>query len=408
MKKEFSRSSVYRDIVLHPNFNPRIIAQSLELAYANDPKDVVNTVLNNLQSPRALWEHIVEYELEDAAIHVLLVLFTFAGSVTIETLEEAWYAYCATLHLSDEPREFRKALDTLEDTMIRITPRHNGVFLSYHNPSIRDYMHEYVAGQHATVKHLLASVTKFSRIANLWTLANGWKGAELLAQLSRNSTLVEAGIIRLFDQHDEQDLSDWTWRATIALRISSMLDLDGVVQVVMNKFAGNWTEEIWDRRDLVSVVQAVAICKHPVACRERERIVTQAANWLTNDLSTWEDATDAQQLLDELGIAPYWALTNVEYSIDRLIEEEMDAWVHGSRKDINWRELEEMVDIIDAKYETPDSVFPGYSKAVQALEHHKNTLDVPKNIMWAEEELDQTYEDDENDIRNIMRHLAID
>ncbi|WP_053738092.1 restriction endonuclease [Nocardia sp. NRRL S-836] len=83
-KRRFADPDLWRPIVRHPNFNPRLVERTLALS---EPGEMIA----NLDHPRRIWESILEDELPDAAVHLLEVVFTLES--TVEGVREAWTSY---------------------------------------------------------------------------------------------------------------------------------------------------------------------------------------------------------------------------------------------------------------------------------------------------------------------------
>jgi hypothetical protein len=121
-KAAFALPHIYLPIISHRNFNPRLIALSLEIdnAEAEEPADTASRVLDNLEDPARIWEHIVENQLGNAEVDVLIVLFSLP-LVARDDLFEAWFAYRDSNSELDGDRQFRRALKTLDGSMVRAT-----------------------------------------------------------------------------------------------------------------------------------------------------------------------------------------------------------------------------------------------------------------------------------------------
>ena len=137
----------WRAIVHHQNFDPRLLERTLGLAgFAGVPSEnVANEILANLANSDRLWARVIEAELEDAAVHVLEVLFTFGSfhGATGAELLEAWTRYRRELGATCDTRTFRKALRVITGTLVVL--RNTNPFdeeelnFVFHNPAIEDY-----------------------------------------------------------------------------------------------------------------------------------------------------------------------------------------------------------------------------------------------------------------------------
>ncbi|WP_405361861.1 restriction endonuclease [Kitasatospora sp. NBC_00085] len=192
-KRRFAEPEVWRPIVEHRNFNPRLIEETLRLAKRQEG-DVGEAMLENLNAPRKIWERIVENQLTEEAVQILEVLFTLQ-SATLAELEESWSWYRQELDKGVEPRTFRSALRVVEGTMLTI----DGDEISFHNPSIADYLRYHLNEGRAHIQALLGAMVDLRQLRELVGAANMADGANIRTQLMECASTVLAAL------HDVED-----------------------------------------------------------------------------------------------------------------------------------------------------------------------------------------------------------
>ncbi|RGP46641.1 nSTAND3 domain-containing NTPase [Rhodococcus qingshengii] len=192
-KWPFADRRVWEPIVKHRNFSPRLIEETLRLA-ARREKDVAAAVLKNLDDPRRIWERIVENELTDEAVHLLEVLFTLR-TADLGTLIESWGSYRKEQELDAGGRIFRRALQVLDGTMVAVDQR--GV--SFHNPSIADYLRFHVNAGRAPMALLLGALIDPTQIRTLIDAAAMADGSGILAQLKVEAERTAAAVMETLD-----------------------------------------------------------------------------------------------------------------------------------------------------------------------------------------------------------------
>jgi hypothetical protein len=183
-KRRFAESEVWRPIVEHRNFNPRLIEETLRLAKRQEG-EVAADMLENLNSPRKIWERIVENQLTEEAVQILEVLFTLQ-SASLGELEESWSWYRQELKKGAEPRAFRSALRVVEGTMLTI----DGDAISFHNPSIADYLRYHFNEGRAHIQELLGAVVDIRQVRHLVEAAEMADGANIRTRLMKCSDTV--------------------------------------------------------------------------------------------------------------------------------------------------------------------------------------------------------------------------
>ncbi|MFJ7593479.1 restriction endonuclease [Streptomyces sp. NPDC097617] len=197
-KARFADPAAWRPIVQHNNFNPRLIEETLRLApRAKGGGDAVNTMMENLTDPRRVWERIVENEVPDEGVHLLEVLFTFQ-SAELNTLEESWSRYRRALGAAADGRTFRKALQLLEGTMLRLD---DGAVYP-HNPSINDYMRYHLHADRVRIRELLAACVEPRQVYSLVAAAEMADGIGILAQLKAHPQCLVDAVRNTIDRVD--------------------------------------------------------------------------------------------------------------------------------------------------------------------------------------------------------------
>ncbi|MEU5934456.1 restriction endonuclease [Micromonospora sp. NPDC047187] len=220
-KARFAELAVWRPIVEHPNFNPRPIEETLRLA-GSDDHDVAATLLANLADPWRIWDRIVENDLEEGAVHVLEVLFTFE-SASVEELRESWSWYRTEMGKPNDGRVIRGALQVLDGTMVRIDVGE----IAFHNPSIADYLRRHLNAGRADIPALIAAVVDVKQAYRLVEAAGMADGTHILAQLRAHPRQVAAMFAGVEDTV-EQSLSpaDDSFAAHLVRLVGIAEDLD--------------------------------------------------------------------------------------------------------------------------------------------------------------------------------------
>lgn len=164
----------YMKILDHPNFNPRIIDWMTHLVESKGirPDNYVDTFLASLKNPTILWKHAFEKQLSNAARHVLLVMVSLPGEVLLEDLRHSFTSFyerrSKSHRFSIESNDFRHALKELESNFIHISKVENALVVKFHNPSIRDFLVNYVQENNQLAHELIASSIYFEQIFRLW------------------------------------------------------------------------------------------------------------------------------------------------------------------------------------------------------------------------------------------------
>jgi len=140
-------SGTIRKIVDHKNYNPRIIEgmtdglRTREISAEAYPK----AFLDALDNPHQLWDTAFRTHIPTKCQHLLYGLFFSSeyGAV-LDDLKVAYNAVhallCDTYNIARDPKDFEESLRILEGGFIAI----NGTTVSFINPSVRDYLSDYL------------------------------------------------------------------------------------------------------------------------------------------------------------------------------------------------------------------------------------------------------------------------
>nr|WP_253267930.1 restriction endonuclease [Streptomyces asoensis] len=237
-KRRFADPKVWRPVVRHKNFNPRLVEETLRLS-ARQGQDVAAAMLENLDDPRRVWERIVENELTDEAVHMLEVLFTFR-SAGLDDLEDSWHRYRKEMDRTADGRTFRRALQLLDGTMISVGQGR----VAFHNPSIEDYVRFHLNAGRAHFSELLKALVHEEQVQRLVAAARIADGAAILARLREHESTVSTIVQAMGDDvetrlwhEDESRSTHLEW----VLETAELLDSATLAAYVMQKTLSPFT-----------------------------------------------------------------------------------------------------------------------------------------------------------------------
>ncbi|MDI3528941.1 MAG: hypothetical protein PWQ23_760 [Thermoanaerobacter sp.] len=173
-KEEIIDNRRYMRIINHPNYNPRLI-EWMTISYREGIcNDYFNEFINLLNNPYKLWEHIFENQLHSYSRDLLLILATLPNGVYIDELKEsfeAFHKHKAKLYGSQiKDNDFRNALKELDGNFISNQKFREKIFISFNNPSIRDFIEGYILNDNDNLKILITCVIYFDQIKKLLSL----------------------------------------------------------------------------------------------------------------------------------------------------------------------------------------------------------------------------------------------
>jgi hypothetical protein len=173
-KRAVIHDAKYIQIIRHPNYNPRLIEKVIELSQREEshPARFLSFMMSTLAEPSSLWRHAYEH-LGDSAKLVLLALVSLSSEVEIADLQLAFvYLYRQWYRKEPPLDEFMRALQVLQDTFIQTNKYRELLVVSFHNPSVRDYMLWMLDSRDDHVGMLIASAYFFDQLSALWRYSN--------------------------------------------------------------------------------------------------------------------------------------------------------------------------------------------------------------------------------------------
>jgi hypothetical protein len=379
-KALFAEPSIYKRIITSPKFNPRLIDYSIRASIARGDRGnaVTQEIFDNLATPRRIWEHIVLHQLDSLSVQILVVLFSFRQHVLLNELARAVEAYPVQGGNQLNDREFRKSLKVLDGTMVRITPESTKLMVEYHNPSINDYMREYVFGSDLILLRLLSTIDTFSQLQHIWLYFDRWRMAKEKLELPEiRATIIEVAI-RIF-KGDIAEVSAGAdirqdqlfGRSSTILEIAEKLDSDQIRELIREWFCSvDMYEVLPDTDDLVTLLKEMLTSNSASIKRLVFDSLDTAIEYITEDTSDWRNANAAKDALEDLENSVPVAIGNEIRARITSIEEKIDDharyWIERAAEigevPSYMEDLDEMI-AYAKQYGDPEESFPGLSVA---------------------------------------------
>ncbi len=154
----------YLTLVEHKNFNPRIIETiiSRKIWEHCNPDQFSRALITFFDNPESVWVYAFENSLDKFSQYTLLTLLTMGTPVLIEDLEVALKEFLNVNNYkfltAFDSIIFSRALRELEDTFIKTQKdSYNNFVIEYQNPSIQDFLVNYLANKKDLINSLINS-----------------------------------------------------------------------------------------------------------------------------------------------------------------------------------------------------------------------------------------------------------
>jgi len=166
---------VYRTIVKHKHFSPRIVEGISNYANSRAMSDAeyVRYVEKEFDDPRGVWDHPFRYQISPAARETLMLLWSFGVRVPVDALKLSYQKLHPEVPATDSSQTWHDALRSLDGNFVMThqypVMNQKGLTVTlaeFHNPSIQEYVDRYVSTETAWFERLLAALVSFAQVSN--------------------------------------------------------------------------------------------------------------------------------------------------------------------------------------------------------------------------------------------------
>ncbi|MFD4526753.1 restriction endonuclease [Streptomyces sp. NPDC058470] len=377
VKESIADPRVYNQIIEHRNFNPRIIAATLadHEFLSGRPESLVDDLIANLEHPQRIWDHIVRNQLDETDVKLLKIMLSFLGDLHLSVLEELW------VELGESLRTLRRALNVLDGTMLKSVQQIPGVYVGFHNPSVRDYLVSYVKSDMEEMVSLVSIVKRFEQLEALWALFPPTVNvavADVYRKRKEQFEDVASGVFHAEPAYQQK--KDYVRRAWLCLELGRGVNSQVIQNLALDAASvENLVLNASDSTDLVSLLQSLSRDEEPRVREILVECIEWAVEWILSDLSDWNLIQEADEFLR--AIEEYDPTAEVSEALDRL-DSIRDDYAEGAFED--WAETRrdptgsgsEMKQII-GYYEGSDTDAPvdrdDYGVVLQRLDDYDST-----------------------------------
>ncbi len=303
VKGQFASEANYSRIIRHRNFSPRLIAITLRTAAKKQlgAGSVVEHVIQNLDDPKALWDHMFKYQLSNDEIDLVEVVFLAPHSIDVSKLVTLWQSYSDSSAHELDSRRLHRVLSTLEGTLLRVYRSGGHSVAALHNPSVRDYMRSRLSDK-THLRRMVKRAPDLESLETLLVISTGHDSAPIRSHLHSMKDVLDARLMELLKVEGPSSwVEDWPSRIAELVRISTEFHSTQMASTL----ASLMTDE--SRPDYVVEVNGFGELMRQVrlspfgSVRKLEReLLTWAIEQITADLYDWDVASSAIEILHEL------------------------------------------------------------------------------------------------------------
>jgi hypothetical protein len=321
----------YREIIGHQNYNPRLIEAVTKLSArdgAMDGERFYEFFIRSLDNPAEIWSHAFQNQLSPAAQCLLLLMLSLPSRVALSDLEKAAGPYFEhRLGSTGETYEIVDSLRQLEGNFCTIDAAGLDRIVSFHNPSIRDFLRHFLNSRRDEFIALLESAYFVDQVQLLLEYAAEADDTETSA--IKLSTLRDRAIAAHQRTYYAPTCQTYAWfddgarrlvraaRYPTEERLARMVELGAAgdasslvfLKSAADELADKWNENRGDKNGTLSLLKALR--NVPELRDQRELLEKAAKRWFMFSQST---AEDYEQIIGFVNDVP-----------DVISEEELDA-----------------------------------------------------------------------------------
>jgi hypothetical protein len=209
IQSDWLQRKKYSQLINHPNYNPRIIETIVQRKIWEhcQTNQFVAAFKSFLDNPESVWLYTFENSLDKFSQYALIVLFSMGTPVTIGDWEKALKEFLVVnAHKSQINYDsiiFERALRELENTFIKTQKdSYNTIIVEYQNPSIQDFLVNYVKGKNDLVQSVLDAAIFTNQFFAVFTTIVSYD-TKYNRKILLDKDIIKNAVIRLIKVYSE-------------------------------------------------------------------------------------------------------------------------------------------------------------------------------------------------------------
>ncbi|CRF34046.1 unnamed protein product [Brachyspira suanatina] len=161
----------YYRIINHNNYNPRIIEYITSNYKDVESNEYVNFIIDNLNNPAKIWENEFVKRIENVDRIMMYTIYSLTNNyIDLNILKESFNKRLFELKNIDTTiNNFDSTLNRLSNSLLKINiDKNNNKNISVLNPSINDYIFNYLRYNENEIKNILNNAVYIEQYINLY------------------------------------------------------------------------------------------------------------------------------------------------------------------------------------------------------------------------------------------------
>jgi hypothetical protein len=196
------QNRAYLKIIDHPNYSPRIVQLLTDHSRLREvsPSHYLTRFIHSMDNPLAIWEHAFVNHLSQSARNLLLVLVTMPFESFVSDVESAYQAfnlaYSKRFTSAMRPQDFRSAMKELDGDFLSYELVDGDMLMKYQNPSVRDFVKQYLAKAKVEMSLLIDAVVFFEQLNSLWVWKEQGGGKIAIRRICQEDSMLGVDLMR--------------------------------------------------------------------------------------------------------------------------------------------------------------------------------------------------------------------
>lgn len=186
-------SGLHKEVIDHPNYNPRIIETMCDLTntLALSPEEWTDQFMKSMSNPDKIWSHAFWNQISSQERDLIVAASSLPNTVRTEILEHAWLSLLDSGGLARPSHfDYRKSLNKLDGTFLNIFSINTNHLAELCNPSVRDYVKTVLNEDNHYLGRLIDSAICFEQVDRIiaW-FGTACSGSQFLLEKLTNAGL---------------------------------------------------------------------------------------------------------------------------------------------------------------------------------------------------------------------------
>jgi len=235
-------------LIDHKNYNPRLVEYMTNFEKVGHlaADEYFTAFRDSFDNPSKLWEHAFK-DISFGAKNLVLVLFTLPTNVLLQDLKAAYEPFhasrCKTNNVALGDKDFYDALREADGNFTTSDNSASGLRVSFHNPSVADFVRDYLHDQLQVLGKLLETIVFVDQLELMWDYRIGKGGSPLFrAFIQANEFVLESVSRKLFESAERNRKPG---EATFSLARRSPENVGRVLAAVIHVSCTNGLETLF-------------------------------------------------------------------------------------------------------------------------------------------------------------------